>query len=575
MRSYWWEVASLLQRTVLTGWLLLLDVKLHFIRLVIALLVSISFLIALLACNPYKSWSDFGMAAGSQVMFVCMFIGGIIVRLFDDISTDTLGSFALAYRFLGLHTADGAVGAMIASTFGMIVILAATLYGESYMLVIQQRLEAKYTVVTMLPPHVQWKPTGIYACFLSHYKVEAASEARYANDLLRKMLKAPVFLDSSVLNDLRNLISDGIHKSDTVVVLATKRVLTRPWCLLELLEAKIKAIPVVIVQMAGGGFTFSDARDLVQNFEEKMKTRNPSGLEFLQAKLGRDLSELKEAVLHALDANEGSTLVFNSHANDSALLATMKDLVEKMAEVTNRKIEWSDAQRTSTRRSNSSTNLKKPAGDGADDENDPNQECAVMVCCSRQDALQHARVLRSELEAKIDRRCAVGGLPVSSSLIAQSDLVVALLTKQFVSDTSTLVEVWTALKKGVPVVTVMVAGGGYSYEEASAAYNNLATALDRMEEGASAKLQSKLPDGVTVAHVGEMIHSQLTAIIAILWSPNGTKNHLNAVLDDVLVRMQKKPKPLKRIFSFGRPLSLKSVVDMTKNEGTPEEVSSV
>ena len=30
---------------------------------------------------------------------------------------------------------------------------------------------------------------------LSHYKMEAASEARYMHDVLRKMLKAPVFLD--------------------------------------------------------------------------------------------------------------------------------------------------------------------------------------------------------------------------------------------------------------------------------------------------------------------------------------------------------------------------------------------
>ena len=48
------------------------------------------------------------------------------------------------------------------------------------------------------------------------------------HDMLRKMLKAPVFLDSSVLSDLRTLITDGVHKSDTLVLLATKQVLSRP-----------------------------------------------------------------------------------------------------------------------------------------------------------------------------------------------------------------------------------------------------------------------------------------------------------------------------------------------------------
>eukprot|EP00966_Prymnesium_polylepis_P105879 2451645-Prymnesium_polylepis.2 len=48
---YWWEVFALLQRTVLTGWLLLIHNDLRFLRLVAALLVSVAFLVAVLACN--------------------------------------------------------------------------------------------------------------------------------------------------------------------------------------------------------------------------------------------------------------------------------------------------------------------------------------------------------------------------------------------------------------------------------------------------------------------------------------------------------------------------------------------
>ena len=50
-RSYWWEVASLMQRTVLTGWLLLIDHEQQLFRLLTALLISILFLIALLVCR--------------------------------------------------------------------------------------------------------------------------------------------------------------------------------------------------------------------------------------------------------------------------------------------------------------------------------------------------------------------------------------------------------------------------------------------------------------------------------------------------------------------------------------------
>jgi hypothetical protein len=35
-------------------------------------------------------------------------------------------------------------------------------------------------------------------------------------------------IDSSALSDLRKLIAEGVHKSDTVLLLATKGVLSRP-----------------------------------------------------------------------------------------------------------------------------------------------------------------------------------------------------------------------------------------------------------------------------------------------------------------------------------------------------------
>ena len=52
--------------------------------------------------------------------------------------------------------------------------------------------------------------------------MEAASDARLMHDMLAKMLRYPVFLDSANLTDLRHLISDGVADSDVMLVLATK-----------------------------------------------------------------------------------------------------------------------------------------------------------------------------------------------------------------------------------------------------------------------------------------------------------------------------------------------------------------
>ena len=88
----------------------------------------------------------------------------------------------------------------------------------------------QYTTTSMEPPYVTWKPSHRYIAFLSHYKMEAASDARYMYDLMRKMTRSAVYLDSSTLSDLRQLFDEGIAFSDVVVLLCTSGVLTRPWC---------------------------------------------------------------------------------------------------------------------------------------------------------------------------------------------------------------------------------------------------------------------------------------------------------------------------------------------------------
>jgi len=52
---------------------------------------------------------------------------------------------------------------------------------------------------TLNPPTTKWvtKNKDGFACFLSHYKLEAGSDARYLHDLLQRMLTANVFLDSN------------------------------------------------------------------------------------------------------------------------------------------------------------------------------------------------------------------------------------------------------------------------------------------------------------------------------------------------------------------------------------------
>mmetsp|Transcript_44704 Transcript_44704/g.124005 ORF Transcript_44704/g.124005 Transcript_44704/m.124005 type:complete len:521 (+) Transcript_44704:2-1564(+) len=418
---------------------------------------------------------------------------------------------------------------------------------------------------------------------------------------------------SSSLSDLRNLISDGVQKSDTVVLLATKGVLSRPWCLIELLETARRDIPVVIVQVANGEFTYEGARTFTENFEGEMAKLNPMGLDFLERRIGTDFDDVQQAIFRALDENEEHPLQFDSSAGDNTMVAAMKDVVERMARVTARTIRWlGDTEELNSRRAarKRSTSFRKPSlkmsislsskslqaslagqvkkgarfsaeslarsstlrrGSGGsfkrssrDSAEVVNEESAIFVCCSRDDAVRHARVLRSELSVRLGRGCAVGGGHTSAAFVSRSEVFVVMLTKKLLTNPDCLFEIFMALQYRLPIVSVSITGGGYDYAEASRVYADLPAALERKKTGSAAKLKERLPESVTVASVGESLHATLTAIIALSWSPAASKNQLDAVVDDITSRMPKKKR------HGNRALHLDAAVDDAL-AGTPRK----
>ena len=90
-----------------------------------------------------------------------------------------------------------------------------------------------------------------FACFLSHYKIQCASEARLLQAELEASLGRRCFLDSDDLKDLRQL-ADHVRASDVLVLIQSSEVLSRPWCLLELLTAIDAGVPIVGVAITAG-----------------------------------------------------------------------------------------------------------------------------------------------------------------------------------------------------------------------------------------------------------------------------------------------------------------------------------
>ena len=93
----------------------------------------------------------------------------------------------------------------------------------------------------------------------------------------------------------------GVLKSDVLVILATKGVLTRPWCLMEMWEAAVNEIPVVLFPVVGGNWTKDDACTLLSDLLGQMQTRNPTCMAEVMAHVGAqgvtDVREVEDVLL--------------------------------------------------------------------------------------------------------------------------------------------------------------------------------------------------------------------------------------------------------------------------------------
>ena len=88
MQWCWWEVLLLLEKVLLTGFILVIPDSFAFVRVVVALVVCIAHLALLLAVAPYREASTAAAAVGIHVALVGVFLTALLLKVYDEI-TDT------------------------------------------------------------------------------------------------------------------------------------------------------------------------------------------------------------------------------------------------------------------------------------------------------------------------------------------------------------------------------------------------------------------------------------------------------------------------------------------------------
>jgi hypothetical protein len=178
-----------------------------------------------------------------------------------------------------------------------------------------------------------WSVTKKYAAFLSHFKTEAAAEARVLKLELVRSLRTKeeqVFLDADNLTDLRDLL-DCVRESDALILMYTKNVLSRPWCLLELATAVEANVPIILLRIANA---FGGDTDLIpailDDLPAHLAKNNPRADETLQA-FGMDAGSVGQQIKAALTVGD-EIISFDPHQSSVILQSQIGQLGSALVE---------------------------------------------------------------------------------------------------------------------------------------------------------------------------------------------------------------------------------------------------
>jgi len=425
-------------------------------------------------------------------------------------------------------------------------------------------------------PTCEWhmKAGQEFSCFLSHYKVEAGAEARYLKDSLDVMLGCPAYLDSSTLADLRELFRSGVGRSEVLLLLLSKGVLARPWCLLEIREAVCLQKPIVLLELKGPShsFNFDAAFALMNDLESSLP---PRAVGELRAHLkGEPLSELQDTVRNALEiGHTAGVLHFNINGTTNQLEAELVGLVERLAAATGRAVAWKggslfvdkrslgqrqrvndrptikarmhdkNARRARTssaeKRESERSKMKKTSDGSCRSSRLSSSARCGMYIIHEPDAERHALRLQEGMARTSDEPCHIE-VPSSPKelghcleCVAQCTSVLLLQTHSVLTQPWALLAVYRAALANVSVVCVVVDESGYDFGRATLHLEHL---CERLGACAFEQISCELSLWDPPKDM-EALQSELACLIpktiSVTYNPNGTEHELMATVRDV------------------------------------------
>eukprot|EP00964_Phaeocystis_antarctica_P025281 scaffold14193_cov85-Phaeocystis_antarctica.AAC.3 len=190
---FWWEVVTLTQRLVLTGWVLLIPIENDAWRICLGLLTTIGYLSLIQFVQPYTRNGFNTLAIAAQASLVCIFLGGTFIKLFsgdggDDSPEDSVFTI---------------VCIMVAFNFSLLI-LYATLAAHQFST--SAVLPSVRLVATGQVPELKLEASHRYHLFLSHVWSSGQDQMATVKRELQLLLHGiRVFLDVDDLEEIGKL----------------------------------------------------------------------------------------------------------------------------------------------------------------------------------------------------------------------------------------------------------------------------------------------------------------------------------------------------------------------------------
>uniref|UniRef100_A0A7S4F8J4 Uncharacterized protein n=1 Tax=Chrysotila carterae TaxID=13221 RepID=A0A7S4F8J4_CHRCT len=252
---FWWEAIELLRKLTLTGVPLLITDSQETARVILALLVSLVFLVVSLVAQPFKRNVDNWLYAAIQLALTLIYQAVLLIKVCEESSevceTFGFGSSSSGVFLFFLVFSTMALGAML------VLGVAQVFYASSRSLPVLQ-LQKNST-----PPDLYLVDKTGFHLFLSHTWQSGQDQVAVIKRQLQLCLPGVrIFLDIDDLADI-SALETYVTKSTAVLLFLSKGYFASRNCLREVRRSEQAAKPLVLVHesdLGKGGVSFDDSR---------------------------------------------------------------------------------------------------------------------------------------------------------------------------------------------------------------------------------------------------------------------------------------------------------------------------